>query len=276
MENARYQSRNPSRPSAFELLAEGKMRGMIKPAFRYVLAVYAQRYPRYLLPILKHHHELFALMVMMLDYQFIKESGGSMSENFYGLKRVAVGKVRRGKAKPVNPWLSLLFLIAIPYLKDKLDEFYEDNQSSLSSPMFEDSAEESSTVKVYYHFMEFEDCIFKNIPCNDGAEIQKKRSEATITTGSLSISTILQKTGTLSFNALRLAFPLSIFFYKFLEWWYTSDQKTVTSFVVPPPPPILKEESDSDTSGYVYCFTCITPYVREMEMSDELRKIFSS
>ncbi|KAJ3214314.1 glyceraldehyde-3-phosphate dehydrogenase 1 [Dinochytrium kinnereticum] len=36
---AQYQSRDPSRPSAFELFAELKMRSMIKPAFRYVLSV---------------------------------------------------------------------------------------------------------------------------------------------------------------------------------------------------------------------------------------------
>ena len=43
------------------------MTDMLRPALRYVLTVYAQRYPRYLLRIVNHHEELYALLMLLVE-----------------------------------------------------------------------------------------------------------------------------------------------------------------------------------------------------------------
>lgn len=61
------------RPSVFELIAQDKMRDLLKPALRYVLTVYAQRYPRHLLRIVNKHDELFALLMLLIEQHYLRE-----------------------------------------------------------------------------------------------------------------------------------------------------------------------------------------------------------
>ncbi|CAG8673615.1 3160_t:CDS:2, partial [Paraglomus occultum] len=89
-------------------------------------------------------------------------------------------------------------------------------------------------------------------------------------------------------NLLKVVLPMSIFFYKFLEWWYSSDYaKRIagdSTVNVPPPEkiepdpeglsipdtpntcPLCTDELKNPTalpSGYVFCYSCIYPYVEE-------------
>ncbi|KAJ1959855.1 ubiquitin-protein ligase peroxin 12 [Dipsacomyces acuminosporus] len=91
-------------------------------------------------------------------------------------------------------------------------------------------------------------------------------------------------TGGLDF--LKVLLPLSIFFYRFLEWWYRSDfHKKIQQMPVPPPPMPLKPHPDGvavpsdqsicpicekqrtnpaiSPSGYVFCYPCIYRRVSE-------------
>jgi hypothetical protein len=61
---------------------------------------------------------------------FLRNADGSFSENFYGLKRARVSPEDPDKTLPFlrrQRRLSLLFLVVIPYLKDKLDQWYNSN-----------------------------------------------------------------------------------------------------------------------------------------------------
>ncbi|KAJ2723548.1 ubiquitin-protein ligase peroxin 12 [Coemansia sp. Benny D115] len=83
---------------------------------------------------------------------------------------------------------------------------------------------------------------------------------------------------------LRVALPLAIFFYRFLEWWYRSDlHKRVEQQPLPPPPSPIKPHADGvplpedqslcplclkqrtnpamAASGYVFCYPCIHRHV---------------
>ncbi|KAJ1799934.1 ubiquitin-protein ligase peroxin 12 [Coemansia sp. RSA 2399] len=85
---------------------------------------------------------------------------------------------------------------------------------------------------------------------------------------------------------LKVLLPLSIFFYRFLEWWYRSDfHKRIQKDPVPPPPMPLKPHPDGIAvpedqsicplcekqrtnpamapSGYVFCYPCIHKHVSE-------------
>ncbi|KAJ2782576.1 ubiquitin-protein ligase peroxin 12 [Coemansia javaensis] len=81
-------------------------------------------------------------------------------------------------------------------------------------------------------------------------------------------------------DLLRVALPLSIFFYRFLEWWYRSDfHRRLQQAPIPPPPMPLRPHPDGlavpddqarcpicekprtnpamAPSGYVFCYPCI-------------------
>ncbi|KAJ2335565.1 ubiquitin-protein ligase peroxin 12 [Coemansia sp. RSA 2673] len=79
---------------------------------------------------------------------------------------------------------------------------------------------------------------------------------------------------------LKVLLPLSIFFYRFLEWWYQSDfHKKVQMAPAPPPPMPLKPHPDgiavpkdqtkqrtnpaAAPSGYVFCYPCIFEHISE-------------
>jgi peroxin-12 len=66
----------------------------------------------------KYFNEFYGLFLFVLENHSLKRYGGSFSENFYGLKRVPLSD----KASRVK---SLLFLVVLPYVRDKLDELHE-------------------------------------------------------------------------------------------------------------------------------------------------------
>ncbi|KAG0083369.1 ubiquitin-protein ligase peroxin 12, partial [Podila epicladia] len=61
------------RPSLFELIAQDKMREMLEPALRYVIAVYAQRYPRYLIRIVNRYEEFYAVLMFFIERHYLRE-----------------------------------------------------------------------------------------------------------------------------------------------------------------------------------------------------------
>eukprot|EP00842_Homolaphlyctis_polyrhiza_P006399 jgi/Hompol1/6760/HPOL_003717-RA len=141
------------RPSLFELVAQEKMRELLGPAFKYILTVYAQRYPsRWMLAIHRFNKLLFAALMAAVELSYLKEWGGSFTENFYGMRRASshqeaaaasgytgTGHRRRRTAMDsaaaadlASPALtnrqiavSLLTLIGAPLIKEALDDLYE-------------------------------------------------------------------------------------------------------------------------------------------------------
>merc|ERR1711939_341193 len=85
------------KPSLFELLSEQQLSSLLPPSIRYVLAVATHRHPRYLLRILNSFDELYALLMLLVERHYLKTYGGSFTENFYGLKRERVLRVRGGE-----------------------------------------------------------------------------------------------------------------------------------------------------------------------------------
>ncbi|KAF2645491.1 hypothetical protein P280DRAFT_121418 [Massarina eburnea CBS 473.64] len=130
------------KPSLFELLSEQQLASLLPPSLRYLLAVSTHRYPRYLLPILNSFDEAYALVMLLVERHFLKTYGGSFTENFYGLKRARVLRVRGGEVPRAqlgagesvreavklgkgDIWRNLAVLVGLPWLKRKLDESYD-------------------------------------------------------------------------------------------------------------------------------------------------------
>eukprot|EP00732_Lithocolla_globosa_P002510 Lithocolla_globosa_v1_NODE_1667_length_2409_cov_9.852229.p1 type:complete len:236 gc:universal NODE_1667_length_2409_cov_9.852229:849-142(-) len=106
---------------------------------------------------------------------------------------------------------------------------------------------------------------------------------------------------------LKFLLPVSIFFLKFLQWWYTSPyyKNKNKSLPIPPPPkpliphpdaislpanralcPLCRQERSNATmthTGYVFCYPCIYQYVTQQgrcpvthksTTSNQLRRLF--
>jgi peroxin-12 len=140
---------NEQKPSLFELLSEQQLAGLIPPSLRYLLAVATHRHPRYLLRILNSFDELYALLSLVVERYYLKVYGGGFTENFYGLKRERVlrvkgGEIRRAqlgapeqvretlKLRESDVWKNLVVMVFLPYVKRKLDESYDVHAASIN------------------------------------------------------------------------------------------------------------------------------------------------
>lgn len=141
-----------AKPSLFEILSEQQLSALIPPSLRYVLAVATHRYPRYLLRVLNNYDELYAILSLVVEKYYLETFGGGFTENFYGLKREKILRLRGGEIRRASlgvpaevrervklgrsdVWKNLLIMVGIPYLKRKLDESYDIHvapQASLS------------------------------------------------------------------------------------------------------------------------------------------------
>ncbi|KAK5108986.1 hypothetical protein LTR62_007620 [Meristemomyces frigidus] len=137
------------KPSLFELLSEQQLASLIPPSLRYLLAVATHRRPRYLLRVLNSFDELYALLSLLIERHYLKVYGGGFTENFYGLKRERVlrvkgGEVRRAqlgapnevretlKLRKGDVWNNLAVMVLLPYVKRKLDESYDIHAASIN------------------------------------------------------------------------------------------------------------------------------------------------
>jgi len=157
-----------------ELLSEQQLSALLPPTLRYLLVVATQRQPRYLLRILNSWDELYALLMLAVERHYLVTYGGGFTENFYGLKRERVLRIKGGEApraqiaapelmretlKLTNSdvWKNLAVMVGIPYLKRKLDEAYEVHapQALLLGPNFNrDTLPPDATLRqriVYYY-----------------------------------------------------------------------------------------------------------------------------
>ncbi|KAH8830613.1 cyclin-dependent protein kinase inhibitor [Flagelloscypha sp. PMI_526] len=129
---------DPLRPSLFELVAQEQLRDLLQPALKYVLAVFAQRYPRYLIRIVNRHEEFYAGIMVFVERYYLRKYNASFSENFYGMKRrrrphistertqEVMGGVPAGeKLRDIDVSRSLFFLVGVPYLRAKAQDYYE-------------------------------------------------------------------------------------------------------------------------------------------------------
>ena len=125
-----------------ELRSEQKLASLIPSVLRYVLAAATRRFPRYLLPIFNSFDEVYTFLTLLVERHFLLTYGGGLTENFYGIKRERVPRIRGSelpRARKGAPsivreilkpgerdvWKNLAVMVGLPYLKRKVDESYE-------------------------------------------------------------------------------------------------------------------------------------------------------
>ncbi|KZT27047.1 hypothetical protein NEOLEDRAFT_1131563 [Neolentinus lepideus HHB14362 ss-1] len=142
-----------SKPSLFELIAQEQLRDLLQPALKYVLSVFAQRYPRYLLRIVNRYEEFYTFIMLFVERHYLRTHNASFAENFYGLKRrrrplieperakAAVGGVfEEEKLRDREIRRSLVLLVGIPYLRSKAQDYYEDLGGGIDPEILDENA----------------------------------------------------------------------------------------------------------------------------------------
>ncbi|KAK0548080.1 ubiquitin-protein ligase peroxin 12 [Tilletia horrida] len=311
-------SADPYRPSFFELFAQDQLSTLLRPAIRYVLTVLAQRNPRYLLRLVNRFDEVYAVLLFAVERHYLTTWGSSFAENFYGLRRrrrpaittdraKAAGAARSGSSSRLDGsrqgvalqeklgrreiYLSLLFLVGLPYLSGKATDYWERiggglDASGGDAALFGDEDGEAANTGSRLRFADDEDesagsrraklvarakqlatstfrrgyphvsalyqlwllgynvsYLFDKTPYwrpwfslmrvdvrRMGAEDYPPtpplippnlpmpfRHPVSFTLG------MLRSAPFIFFESLKYALPASIFFFKFLEWWYSPD-----------------------------------------------------
>jgi len=145
-----------NKPSFFELINQEKMDELIAPAIDYILSIYAQRYPRYLLKIANRSQEIYSFIMIFIERYYLKKYNASFTENYYSFKRVPYlnENISPTKKKYLKSDLtqkqinySILFLVGIPYLRKKLKILYEDLGGEISNYTEQYNIEENKDLK---------------------------------------------------------------------------------------------------------------------------------
>ena len=268
-------------PTIFEIVAEESMASVIRPAVSYALKVLASSNPDKWGWIWRLGDEFFVILDYIVQNHYLKNFGGSISEHFYGLKRVTGADSGKGKGRLSNyhRYLSLIMLVAVPYAKLKLDQLFERiREEDLNGHLASYSSRKRSyflhlkriftyvypwlhftweTMFLCYYLL----FIFKfskvHSPVLHVIGVSLKRltrqdilahnvqdSHTSVFTGknlAERISAIPRSLAHLLASGLANGLPVIVFFIKFIDWWYSSDNKgavqSVTQLPVPPPPP---------------------------------------
>ncbi|VDK48041.1 unnamed protein product [Anisakis simplex] len=114
--NANAQS-SIEQPSIFDILSQDSLTISLKPAIRHLIKYLSSICPQRFDTASKWYDELYTVFELVT-------SGASFSENFYGIKRIALstGSIpSRGFAR----LRSLIIIVIWPYIKDKLDQLHD-------------------------------------------------------------------------------------------------------------------------------------------------------
>lgn len=321
-------SGDSTRPSFFEVVAHQRLMEGLKPALKAVLQFISERYPS-ALPLLQYGDEVYYSLLYLLESQYLSAFDSSFSENFFGLLRV-----RRNETispiQDIDRRNSLLALVTFPYLRDVLHVYY---QRLKGDDVAFDPSSATKTVKfwfvmvypyvnvtyealgfVYYlgylfeatgfdsplmHFLKLQ---LRRCTATDHSVFQQ-RAAALARERQSPLSSLLQSL----VNYTKYSFLLGILVFKFLEWWYASEDRIHGSEKLPVPnPPVSAGRAAEGVkvpqnkslcaicrrnrmnpacigSGYVFCYVCVFNYVSQYERCpvthskssvDQVRRIY--
>lgn len=289
-----------NKPSIFEIVAQKSLNDTLHPALQKIALFLANNFPIKFNWLNKYYEEAFLVLNGLLQYHYLKYYDASFSENFYGLKRVAADNAPLTKR---HKELSLIFLVALPYFKRKMEEkiavmrienaegyLRQDFEGRLKKLLlFSHSAMEvgwgiiliHNYLKCMTNQSEFQTPILKLLDIKLTYALDQQDIPSFWTTlfkGNLSLSE-------LSFglvkNAVTTFLEVTAFFLQFLQTW--NAQKSNFNFmdlpIVPPPPVDNKAKNYPGkcpvclkpwliptvlpVSGYIFCFRCILRHLSE-------------
>uniref|UniRef100_A0A1I8EXK1 Peroxisome assembly protein 12 n=1 Tax=Wuchereria bancrofti TaxID=6293 RepID=A0A1I8EXK1_WUCBA len=301
-------------PSIFELVAQDKLSVSIRQAVRHIVKyLYESNPSRYKL-LWKWYDEVYAATDLILQNFYLKRYGGSLAENFYGMKRIINGTCR--SASTGLPKLCSLFMLvswmAIYHGKIRKVPFVIVNQF----PIIHILVNYYPRIKILFSTFSFllkiayilslcnvhsPELKFANMHLVKLTEIDLGEANRKKSWRLLAILTTI----------LTRCITFGLYFIQFLDFYYNSNigenfrmEQRVRNWKYPSAPhkklressvllletnkcPLCLQQRVNDTalavSGYVFCYGCIYSYV-EQEMKcpitnlpanvDDLIKIF--
>ncbi|XP_066431286.1 peroxisome assembly protein 12 [Eleutherodactylus coqui] len=254
------------RPSIFEVVAQESLMAAVRPALHHVVKVLAESNPARFGPLWRWFDELYTLFDLLLQQHYLSQASASFSENFYGLKRVSMGK-SSGRLQGKEYWRSLALLVFVPYLRVKLEKFVnrlgEEEDYSIQNPTsFSKRCYKAVLASYPFVKLSWEGCFLfyqlryilwsashhspmlhlagvrlARLTLEDIQAMDVTSENTTSTPSALSMGGILKKAlGGVSMT-LSSSLSLGVFFLQFLEWWYsTENQETVKSLSSLPAP----------------------------------------
>nr|SVE90675.1 EOG090X0AIN [Daphnia sinensis] len=278
-----------SRPSIFELVAQEGLNQALRGSIKFFFRVCANNYPETFGVTFRWANEIQLIFDCLLQSYYLRNHGllfsilnnlkiiiepfligASFAENFYGLERVTKNDGRlNGRAK----MCSLVSLSVLPYALSKLDAYFSKRQpSNQQHPVMS-----FSSIRFIYDLIVLINWMLytwgKSVthsPVLHLLGVKLKHGGENSSPG-ISLTKIIE---------------MSAFFIQFLEWWFTnqsSQAKSMLSLPIPPPPHSVVQNQNSKprmgacplclqqwknecvlrVSGYVFCYRCILPYLKE-------------
>lgn len=114
------------KPNIFDILAQENMHSLVRPAFQHLIAWLARNVP-FCGSLSAHKNKLYLILHSTIEFVYLRAFDALFAEHFYGLRRHLM---RNNKQR----LLSILFSVIWPFLKFKLDEFYEDVEREQDEP----------------------------------------------------------------------------------------------------------------------------------------------
>ncbi|GAB6030289.1 ubiquitin-protein ligase peroxin 12 [Chamberlinius hualienensis] len=277
-------------PSIFEVLAQENLSSTLGPAFGHLVKVIAQVDIGTFEHLFKWHQEVFATLQFILQHYCLKSCGSSFSENFYGLKRTPLGdkfEFRTGYALPKSHHRrALACLVLIPYIRLKLDQFYEQiNEQKADRTLIKDKWMKLKLMflKIYpLIHLSWEVCIliyqvsYALGKTNFSSPLYHLAKTQLILTDEdspqqplLNLLSDLTNNGWLKIpntlfhhltsntrEVFTSALSIGTFFLQYLEWWYSNKNKSVISPVTLIPFPIKDSAQVHVPTGKI-CPVCL-------------------
>ncbi|BFZ18408.1 hypothetical protein BsWGS_21447 [Bradybaena similaris] len=280
-----------SKPSIFEVLAQENLLSTIRPAVRHAVRIFSERHPEHLGRLFRHFDEIFLAFDAVVQSYYLNKYGGSFSENFYDLKRVPSGC-------PDQPLLSkhrlmsLACLILIPYVRHKLDSYYEalryrEELTTNRSFLQQNLTMKQRLIKLYLSTYPYVHSLWECLTLAytlsymlgknqwhspsmhlSGTELRRLDPQDELTGktqlhhppwSELSFTARMLHLAKISLNtaAVCLSTSLSVgmFFLQFLDWWYASDSSATSLTALPVPPPPQKQPLKN--VSHTFCPLCL-------------------
>ena len=264
-------AQSSARPSVFDLLAQESLLSTLRPAFAFCVRNIVNLYPGRFSALDCYKDEMFYCLLALIEKHYIWTKNASLSEHFYGLKRITLSKAKHLSDNiTVKQKLgSLACLVILPYLKLKLKQLFSQlkEEKALNDPL--SSRAKRNWKDGFFKLFPYIHCLMEGsaiatticyiIKLTDFHSVSNGFLGITLTYGNFdkntaesSPETSYSEYGVItalakiiavcssSFSSIiEYALPTGIFFLRFMEWWYSSDNSphnATESLPIPPPP----------------------------------------
>uniref|UniRef100_A0A0R3S1A9 Peroxisome assembly protein 12 n=1 Tax=Elaeophora elaphi TaxID=1147741 RepID=A0A0R3S1A9_9BILA len=292
---------NAGLPSIFELIAKDSLSVSIQQAVRHIVKYLYECNPSRYNLLWKWYDEIYAAVDLILESFYLEKYGGSLAENFYGMKRIINGTCK--SASTGLPKLRSLFMLVVwPYIMRKLEKFH----LLLSAYTAISNSKQLPLVYILVNYYPWIKILFSTFTfllkiayilslCNVHSPELRFANVHLVKFAQINFSEANQRRSwrvlTILASILTRCITFGLYFIQFLDFYYNSDngenfrlEQRIRNWRYPSAPhkklressvllletnkcPLCLRQRTNDTalavSGYVFCYGCIYSYVEQ-------------